>query len=344
MVRLKRTIDIPISLPRVSVPARYRDAVSFVLLAVLFGGAFVAIKTGLREFPPLLFAGFRFDVGAAVLMGYVVATRARSVWLPRTRRDLLGIAIAGVFLVALNNALLFTGQGSTTPAMASIMYGLNPVLAPIFAWWLLGDRLSRVGALGIGVALAGVVIIVQPSPASLGGETAGQFLVLGAATAIAVGSVLLKRIRPGMDRLPLTAWAMAVGALLLHLSSLAGGEPQVAPWGVSPLTLGSLLLVGVPSTAAAYALHFVLLERIGPVRANLVAYVVPITAAVTGWLVLGAGVSAVSLLGFGVVIVGFGLVERRTLRGEVCRLRRWRDRQRGVNPGRDGRQRWPCDD
>jgi drug/metabolite transporter (DMT)-like permease len=75
-----------------------------------------------------------------------------------------------------------------------------------------------------------------------------------------------------------------------------------------------------------------------------VAYVVPITAAVTGWVFLGAGVSAVSLVGFGVVVVGFALVERRTLRGEVCRLRRWRDRQRGVDPGRDGRQRWPCDD
>lgn len=345
MVPLKRITEISIRFPRVSLPAHYRDAVSFALLAVLFGGAFVAIKTGLREFPPLLFASFRFDIGAVVLIGYVVATRTRSAWLPETRRDVLGILVAGVFLVALNNALLFSGQGSTTPAMASIMYGLNPVLAPIFAWWLLGDRLSKTGALGIGIALAGVVTIVQPSPESLtGGETAGQFLVLGAATAIAVGSVLLKRIHPQMDRLPLTAWAMGVGALCLHLVSVANGEPQVSPGAVSPLSLASLLLVGVPSTAVAYALHFVLLERIGPVRANLVAYVVPITAALTGWLLLGAGLSAVTIVGFVVVVLGFGLVERQTLRGEVCRLRRWRGRRRGTRPVQDDVQRWPCDD
>ena len=342
---LSRYIDIRTRAPDVSLPAHYRDGASFLLLAVLFGGAFVAIKTGLREFPPLLFAGFRFDIGAAVLVGYVVATRARSAWLPTTRRDVLGILVAGVFLVGVNNALLFTGQGSTTPAMASIMYGLNPVLAPVFAWWLLGDRISKTGALGIGIALAGVVIIVQPSPASLaGGETAGQFLVLGAATAIAVGSVLLKRIRPQMDRLPLTAWAMAVGAVCLHLASLAAGEPQVGPGAVSPLSLASLLLVGVPSTAVAYAIHFVLLERIGPVRANLVAYVVPITAALTGWLFLGAGLSVVTVLGFVVVVAGFGLVERRTLRTEVCRLRRSRRRRRGTHPAGDDVQRWPCDD
>jgi drug/metabolite transporter (DMT)-like permease len=102
--------------------ARYRDAGLFVLLAVLFGGSFVAIKTGLRELPPLLFAGLRFDIGAVVLGGYVVATRARSAWLPRTRRDLLGIGVGGLFLIAANNALLFAGQGTTTPAMASIIF------------------------------------------------------------------------------------------------------------------------------------------------------------------------------------------------------------------------------
>jgi len=345
VVALSRRTQIPIRLGQISLPARYRDAVLFVLLAVLFGGSFVAIKTGLHELPPLLFASLRFDIGAVVLMGYVVLTRSRSTWLPGTRNDALGIAIAGVFLVTLNNALLFVGQGSTTPAMASIMYGLNPVLAPVFAWWLLGDRLSRTGALGIGVALAGVVIIVQPSPTTLASDgTAGQFLVLGAATAVAVGSVLLKRFQPRMERLPLTAWAMAVGAVLLHGLSLAGGEPQASVVGVGPLTVASLLVVGIPSTAVAYAVHFGLLERVGPVRANLVAYVVPITAAVAGWLFLEAGLSPVTVVGFLVVVAGFGLVERQTLGREVCRLRRWRRRRRDAEPARADGGQWPCDD
>lgn len=323
-------------------PARYRDAVSFVLLAVLFGGAFVAIKTGLREFPPLLFAGFRFDVGAAVLMGYVVATRARSAWLPRTRRDLLGITVAGVFLVALNNALLFTGQGSTTPAMASIMYGLNPVLAPIFAWWLLGDRLSRTGALGVGVALAGVVLVVRPSPTALAdAATVGQFLVLGAAAAVALGSVLLQRVAPRMESVPLTAWAMAVGAVGLHAASLAAGESPGAVLAVGPATVASVLVVAVPSTAVAYAVYFHLIGRIGSVRANLVAYAVPVFAALTGWLVAGTTVSASTVVGFLVIAAGFGLLERETLRETVGRLRG--SSTGGASDGRPGAAP-PCDD
>lgn len=343
MVQLSRYQYFSIRVADFVPSARYRAAGLFVLLAVLFGGSFVAIKTGLRELPPLLFAGLRFDIGAVVLGGYIVMTRARAAWLPQSRRDLVGIGVGGVLLIAANNALLFTGQGTTSPAMASIMYGLNPVLAPVFAWWALGERLSRTGALGIGVALAGLVLVVQPSPSALASDgTVGKLLVLGAATAVAAGSVLLERVKPRMDALPLTAWAMALGAVLLHGLSLAVGEPQGRLTSVGPATAASVLVVGVPATAVAYAIRFDLLTRLGSVRANLVAYVVPIAAALTGWLVLGAGLSATTVLGFLVVVVGFGLVERATVRAELCRLRRFHDRQRESTPTRT--DTWPCDD
>lgn len=320
---------------RLTVPARYRDGVLFVVLAALFGGSFVAIKTGLRELPPVLFAGLRFDLAAVVLLGYVVLVRERSTWLPRSRADYLGIAIAAVFLVVFNNGLLFLGQETTTPAAASVMYGLNPILAPVFAWWLLGDRLSWVGALGIGVALAGVVLIVQPSPSTFTDASAvGQLLVLGAAAAVALGSVLLQRVGVDMESAPMTAWAMGVGAILLHVLSFAVGETQATVLDVGLATVASVVAVAIPSTAVAYAIYFGLIERIGPVRSNLVAYVVPVFAAVTGWLFLGATVSAWTAVGFLVVVSGFVLIERETLRGELRRVRgrgRTTDAQRAVD-------------
>ena len=61
----------PTQLTRLTVPTRYRDAGLFVLLAALFGSGFVAIKTGLRELPPVLFASLRFDLGALALLGVI---------------------------------------------------------------------------------------------------------------------------------------------------------------------------------------------------------------------------------------------------------------------------------
>ncbi len=337
---LNSTPPLPTRLTGLTIPARYRDAGLFVLLAALFGGGFVAIKTGLRELPPVLFASLRFDIGALALLAYVALTRPRNSWLPGTRRDLLGIGVAGLFLVALNNSLLFLGQGSTTPGMASIMYGLNPVLAPVFAWWVLDERLSWPGAVGIGVALSGVVIIVQPSPSTLTDASAvGQALVLGAAAAVALGSVLLTRISPPMESVALTGWGMAAGAGALHAVSLAAGETQASVVGIAPVTVASLLVIGIPSTAVAYAIHFGLLARAGPVRANMVAYVVPVFAALAGWLLLGAAVSGWTVVGFLVVVAGFAVVERTTLRQE---LRRLRYRSRDPEPTPTAAP--PCDD
>ena len=304
-----------------SLPPRYRDTALFVLLAALFGGSFVAIKTGLRELPPLLFAGLRFDIAAVMLLAYVAMKVPRSAWLPRTRGDMLAIAAAAVFLVLLNNGLLFVGQATTTPAAASVMYGLNPILAPVFAWWLLGERLSRLGAVGIGVALGGVVLIVQPSPSTFtDGSAIGQLLVLTAATAVALGSVFLRHVEPRMDSVPLTAWGMATGAVLLHVASLAVGEAQQSVVGIGPATVVSLLAVAIPSTAVAYAIYFGLIDRLGPVRANLVAYVVPVFAALIGLLLLGTTVSPWTAVGFLVVVAGFMLIERETIRSEYRRL------------------------
>jgi drug/metabolite transporter (DMT)-like permease len=304
-----------------------------VLLAALFGGSFVAIKTGLRELPPVLFAGLRFDVAAVVLLSYIALTSESSTWLPQTRSDYLGIGTGAVFLVALNNGLLFLGQVTTTPAAASVMYGLNPILAPVFAWWLLGDRLSKLGVAGIAVALSGVVIIVQPSPSTFTDASAvGQLLVLGSAGAVAFGSVLLRRLDPRMASISLTAWAMAAGAVVLHVGSLAAGEVQPDLLALDPVTVASLLSVGIPSTAVAYAIYFGLIGRIGPVRTNLVAYVVPVFAALSGWLLLGSTVSVWTGVGFLVVVAGFALIEREVVGAELGRLHR---RLRGP-PAGDG--------
>lgn len=306
---------------RPTIPAHYRDPGLFLFLAALFGSGFVAIKTGLRELPPVLFASLRFDIAAIALLTYVAFTYPRATWLPHTSEDVVGIGVAGLFLITLNNGLLFLGQGTTTPAMASVMYGLTPVLAPVFAWWLLGDRISRIGAVGIGIALSGVVIIVQPSPSALTESSSlGQLLVLGAAVAVALGTVLLERFSPRMETVPLTAWAMAGGALLLHTISLAAGESPASVDGIGPPTVASLLIIAIPGTAVAYVIQFGLLERVGSVRTNLVSYVIPIFAALVGWLLLGAAVSRWTAIGFIIVAAGFVVVERNALRREMRRL------------------------
>lgn len=298
-------------------PSPYRNAALFVLLSMLWGLSFVAIKAGLTEIPPVFFAALRFDVAAPLLLAFV-AWRYE-VWTPRTRADYVSVVVGAVTLIAANNSLLFLGQQTITPAAASVMYGLNPILAPAFAFVLLDQRLDAVSILGIVLGLVGVVILVQPSPDALtAGSTLGKVSVLGAAVAVAFGSVLLQRLGATIDSIPLTTWAMVLGAVLLHGMSYGLGESPTGPT-LTPDVVSAVLVVGVLSTAVAYPIYFTLIRQIGPVRANLVAYTVPIFAALTGLLLFGTGVTPATVFGFVVVVSGVSVLERQVLRAELRR-------------------------
>ncbi|WP_254544387.1 DMT family transporter [Halomarina pelagica] len=299
---------------------RYATAGLFLATALLFGTAFAAIEVGLTVLPPVLFAALRFDVGALVLLG-VVAVRG-GYWRPLTGADYRAVVVSAVFLVSLNAVLLFVGQQYTTSGAAAVMFSLAPVLSPLFARFLLPDeRISAVGALGVLLGLIGVVIVVAPDPSRLlAAGAVGQALVAVAAVSVAFGSVLLRRIDPGVGSLAMTAWAMALSAALVHVASLALGEsPAAVAW--TPVALGAVAYLGLFSTAGAFPAYFALIERVGPIRANLVTYAVPVVAAIAGALVLDERIAASTALGFAVVVLGFGLVERDVLAEEFALVR-----------------------
>lgn len=291
--------------------SRLRAVAPFVLLASVWGFSFPAITVGLRTLPPVLFAAFRYDVAAVLLLGYaaVAATDAR----PGGRADYQAIAGGGVFLVA-GNAFLFVGQQTVPSGVASIIQGLVPIATTLWALWLLPEeRISAVGAVGILLGFVGVGLVVRPDPSNLlAGATLGRGLIVLQVASVSLGGVLVQRADPSMKRVPLVGWSMLVGALLLHVVSIAAGERLVADLGVEPL--GAVLYLGAFATALAFFVYFTLLQRHGALETSLVAYVVPLVATVAGIVLLDEPLQPLALVGFAVVFAGFVLLKREALR------------------------------
>lgn len=291
----------------------------FLATAVFFGGTFVAAKAGLAYMPPLLFVAIRFDVAAVVLFGYVVLTRPREQWLPKTRADLAGIVAAGLLSIGLANAMIFLGQQYVSSAVASIIFSLNPVLTPVFAAVLLSDeRLSPAEAVGMAVALVGVAIVIELDPANLLASTGiGHAILLVGAIGTALGSVLIRRADAAMPSTARTAWGLPVGAAFCHLLAGLRGE-QFAAIELTPTALVALGYVGVFSGALAYIAYFGLIDEIGATRTNFAFYLVPVVAALGGWAVLGEAITATTVAGFLVVFAGFALLNHDQLRRELA--------------------------
>ncbi|WP_435154989.1 DMT family transporter [Haladaptatus sp. DFWS20] len=303
-----------------SVATRNRTPVLFSLVALLLGFGFVAIKIGLGFIPPLLFAAFRLDIAAILLLAYAILRT--NDWRPQTRQDAIGIAAGGIFFLFGSLSLLFLGLQQSTSGVAAIIFSFDPVLTIALAALLLTDeRLSRFGLLGVVVALVGVAIVVQPSPARfLSGNLRGEEYILLGAISLALGGVLIRRSRHQLEEIALTAWAMIVAAPAMHLVSLATGE-SIAMVNPTITALAALLYVGVLMTAVAYPMYFTLIEDVGAVRASFVQYVVPVVASVAGWLMLGERLTSEALVGFLVIFLGFLLMNSDEVTTVIERFR-----------------------
>ncbi|SER91285.1 DMT family transporter [Natrinema salaciae] len=301
--------------------SRYRNLALFLTLATLWGSAFVAISAGLAYIPPVLFAALRYDIAGLLMLGYAVY--AVDNWLPRGRAEWAQVAVGAVLLIAAYHAFLFVGQQNTTAAAAAILVSLSPVLSTGFARLLVpSDALSPVGLVGVFVGLVGVGVIVQPDPANLlATDAVAKGLVFCAAAAFALGSVLTRRIDASLPIETMEAWSMLGGALVMHLVSLAIGEPfEPAAW-TAPEAVGALAYLSLGASAVGFLIYFDLLERLGAVEINMVSYVAPIVTAIVGWIYLREVVDAATLAGFVLIAVGFLLVKRRAIRQEFSHVR-----------------------
>jgi drug/metabolite transporter (DMT)-like permease len=300
---------------------RYRNLLLFLVLAAVWGSAFVAIKAGLDlGFPPVLFAAVRYDVAGVLMLGYAAFATDRP--LPRGREEWATVAVGATFLIAGYHSLLFVGEGfpEVTSAAAAVVVSLSPVLTTAFARVLLPDeRLGVVGLVGMVLGLVGVAVIDPPDPANLLGNL-GLLLVFGAALAFAFGSVLTRRIDADLPIETMEAWSMVGGALLMHgLSAGLGESPaaMLAAIEAAPVdAVGSLAYLSLAASALGFLVYFDLLDRLGPVEINLVSYVAPVFAALVGFLLLSEVVDAFTVSGFVVIVVGFVLVKREAIRAE----------------------------
>jgi drug/metabolite transporter (DMT)-like permease len=300
-----------------------RTLALFLATSVLFGGTFVGAKAGLAYFPPLLFVALRFDIAALALVGYVIVTRSRDDLVPRTRDDAAAILATGLLTIGSTNALLFAGQGYVTSGVASIVSSLNPILTSAFAAVLLADeRLSGRGAVGMGLGLVGVALVVSPDPANvLAGGVVGKTLLFAGAVTGALGAVLVRRADGDLGSTVTTAWGLPFAALLGHGLSLATGE-SVGAVDWEPEAVLALAFVALLSGAVVYITYFGLLESVGAIRANLVFYATPVVATVGGWALLGETVPTLALAGFLTIFAGFVVVGSESVdRLSVARIR-----------------------
>ena len=300
-------------------PAR-RAYLAWVIVCVVWGSTYLAIRVALESIPPILMAAMRWIAAGAIL---IATLRIRGEPLPGPR--------AWPALTVLGILLLGFGNGAVVWAEQTVASGLTAVLVATVPFWMVGvDALNgpRVGLagnaprsdaltvrciLGLTIGFAGIVMLVWPE---LRAARSGREFLIGvvstqiAAIGWAIGSSFARhRSRTAAESenvLATAAFEMLFGGIALLLVGLTLGEwARLTFTSRTALALAHLIFVGAIAGFTAYAY---MLKHLPVATASLYAYINPVIAVILGALVLGEPFGLRMAVAAAVVLLGVALV------------------------------------
>lgn len=287
----------------------WRIPVAWLTLCVVWSSTWLVIKLGLRDLPPISFVALRFVIAILVLF---VISFGRARLLPSSRADYLVLAGTGLLMFGLNYTLLFWAELHVSSGLAAVIQASIPIFGMVFAHWMLPDEPLRWQRLaGALVAMAGVAFICARL-LSFDGWLAflgGLGVTVGAASA-AFSNVVLKAKKIQLAPSMLAAWQMIFGTVpLLLLGFALDGNPLRFHWtGRAILCLLYLAAIGSSFT---FLLLYWLLPRMSVTNLQTISLITPPGAIVLGWAFGGERLSAWSLLGAALVLLGVWMIFRR---------------------------------
>jgi drug/metabolite transporter (DMT)-like permease len=305
----------PYLLDRVALEGCVLVRIAPFLFVLLWSSSFVAAKTGLRHLSPLLFVAIRLAACALVLTALMLVLR-RS-WRPLGGGKWIHCAIAGALMNAVGLMAPHVGLTLAPAAQIALVQSLTPMLAAGLGVALLNERLRPGQWSGLLLGLAGVGLVVGQaalhSPARFAGLVDAFIGVLG----LVAGTLYFGRFCRGVPLLPSATMQFISAAATSALCAWLLEVPR-AEWTAS--TVASIAWNTVMVSLGGMGLYCLMLARGTAARTTANFYLVPGTAAVLGWTLLGERLGLLAIGGLVIASAGCWLVNAAAPRREPAAL------------------------
>jgi len=287
-----------------------RDWSLLALLSVLWGGSFFFNGVVLRELPPLTVVLLRVTIAAIILLPLLWVYRIGfpkgvSGWTP-------------FFAIALLNnilpfCLIVVGQTYIPSGLASILNATTPLFTVLVMAAAGDEKLHMRRVAGVVAGLIGVIILHGQELGFQSGEGIGILLCLAAAFSYGLSALYARRKLSDSPPLATATFQMLASSLMMTVIAAIFERPwQLSMPGVT--TWLAVIGLAALSTALAYIVFFQILRRSGSTNVMLVTLLIPVTAFLLGYLVLGESVSLREMIGALVIGSALLLIDGRVLK------------------------------
>jgi drug/metabolite transporter (DMT)-like permease len=288
----------------------------WLCLCGIWGSTWLAIKLGLRDLPPLTFAGIRFALASMVLGAIITIRGAR---LPWAARDWKLLAYTGFLTITVNYGLVFWGEQYIPSGLAALLSATVPLFGlPLAHRYLAAEPMTFRKVGGVLLGMIGVAIIFS-GEFGIGGARAlwASVGIIAAALAAAHAGVLVKARGTHIEPPVLAGVQMAGGCIPLLVGGIAlEGNPLEFHW--TPLALATLAYLTILGSIVAFLMYYWLIRHTEVTSVLMIPLVTPFVAVLIGALFVQEPVGWHTVVGGAGIIAGVALAVLRVkeVRGE----------------------------
>lgn len=262
----------------------YDGLIAAFFATVLWGGAYVAMKFALQHFHPVSMIFLRLAIASVVCLPFLPSL---------LRRQRYGKGDWRIFLVLVlcEPCLYFIFEGYalkyTSASQAGMLVSTLPIFVGLFAFFILKERISRIGWLGCIIAICGAVWLSMEAVADEHAPRPilGNFLEFCAMLFAAIYAICVRRLADGYSAVFITA-VQAVGGAVFFLPAMFIPGMGI-PAGVPPSGWLSVVYLGLGVSIGAYGLYNFSITRMPAAKASMYMNLIPVFSLLFSMVILG---------------------------------------------------------
>ena len=270
--------------------------------ALMWSSAFASARIIVLEAPPLMALSLRFFISGTVAVG--IALLLKQSW-RLTKAQWRATVVFGLCQNALYLGLNFIAMQTVQASIAAIIASTMPLLVALVGWVFLRQRLPIVALLGLVTGLVGVLVIMVPRLQG-GLDPWGVLLCVLGVASLTVATLSVRNAVSSGQVLMIVGLQMLVGAAALTVPALLFETWNVT---IAPLLASAFIYTTLVPGLAATVIWFVLVSRIGAVRAATFHFLNPFFGVALAAILLGEQIGLIDVLGVAIIASGIFAVQ-----------------------------------
>jgi drug/metabolite transporter (DMT)-like permease len=299
---------------------KWKTLLAFAIIYFVWGSTFLAIRVGVREVPPFLFAAMRFFIAGLAVYGWMMAHGERS----PTARQWTSASLLALLIFVCDYGLLFWAEQRVPSGIAAVMMATIPVFMALSEIiFLRTQRVTVRLALALLIGIGGVAVLMSRS-LNLGGapiDRAGALALIIASISWSVSSALTRKLPLPASKAMSSGAQMLVGGILLAFAAAALGEFH--NFHLSTVSRGAWLALAyliVAGSIVGFTAYVWLIHHESPTKVGTYAYVNPVVAVLVGYFLGGEALGLRTILGTLCVLISVVLITTTPARKPVAAL------------------------